>query len=144
MGVESTWTVAEGENGFLARCTMGDAEYVMALENEVMSMPVYAAPTTTGGSAVPVARRLTVRRTTGAPQACFGQDEMSVGVASPYIKGEGKTMQKKTPRKATPEGKTPATEEKPEKSTEGKKTKRKKDQVEKKVEKKEKKKKEKE
>lgn len=68
------WEVSpDAADGFRGRCAVGGQEYLLVPEPTVGATAVYATPASPDGEFVPVARRLTVLRTTGAPQLCFGQ-----------------------------------------------------------------------
>lgn len=66
----------------------------MVEDNDTMSMQCYAAPSMLDDPAVSVARRMTVLRTTNAPQVCFGTDAAAKPAegeeAAPTPSGRGK------------------------------------------------------
>ncbi|GAB4816597.1 hypothetical protein N2152v2_003643 [Parachlorella kessleri] len=75
-----TWAVdrSAGAGGLKAHCSVDGVAYELAADREANSLPLYIVPgsgRTSSGKMQRVARRLTVLRTTKAPQICFGVAE---------------------------------------------------------------------
>ncbi|KAI7840497.1 hypothetical protein COHA_005796 [Chlorella ohadii] len=86
VGAKVSWEVSEdAADGFRGRCTVDGVDYLLLPDQEALSADLFATPSSPSGSVAPVARRLTVVRTTDAPAVCFAQtaEELAAAAVAP-------------------------------------------------------------
>lgn len=86
VGAKVSWEVSEdAADGFRGRCTIDGVDYMLVPDQQALSADLFATPTSPAGSVVPIARRLTVVRTTDAPAVCFAQtaEELAAAALAP-------------------------------------------------------------